>query len=81
MRTTIDAGGRVVIPKHVREAMGLTPGREVDLIYAAGRVEIELAPADVSVEVVDGLPRLVAATPMPALTDVDVRDVLESTRR
>jgi AbrB family looped-hinge helix DNA binding protein len=32
MRTTIDAGGRVVIPKPVRERLGLVPGAEEDVV-------------------------------------------------
>jgi AbrB family looped-hinge helix DNA binding protein len=31
MRTTIDKAGRVVIPKPIREALGLAAGTEVDI--------------------------------------------------
>lgn len=31
MRTTIDAAGRVVIPKPIRDALGLVGGTEVDV--------------------------------------------------
>ena len=41
MRTTIDHAGRVVIPKAVRESAGLAPGRELEIEYRDGRVEIE----------------------------------------
>jgi AbrB family looped-hinge helix DNA binding protein len=81
MRTTIDGAGRIVVPKPVRDAMGLTPGRTVDVVYTDGRIEIELSPAEVVVEVVDGVPRLAPAEAMPALTDAQVRDTLEATRR
>jgi AbrB family looped-hinge helix DNA binding protein len=81
MRTTIDAAGRIVVPKAVRDAMGLTAGREIDLVFAGGRIEIELAPAEVTVDAADGLPRLTAATPVPPLTDELVRDTIEATRR
>ncbi|MBK8758442.1 MAG: AbrB/MazE/SpoVT family DNA-binding domain-containing protein [Actinomycetales bacterium] len=81
MRTTIDAAGRIVVPKAVRDAMGLTAGREIDLVFAGGRIEIELAPARVTVEADDGLPRLTAETPVPPLTDDLVRDTIEATRR
>jgi AbrB family looped-hinge helix DNA binding protein len=81
MRTTIDAAGRIVVPKRVRDAMGLDAGREIDVIFTDGRIEIELAPADVTVESEVGLPRLVPRAALPGLTDEQVRDALEATRR
>lgn len=80
MRTTIDAGGRVVIPKPVRERLGLVPGAEVDVVEADGRVEITPALAPMEVVEVDG--RLVArGDGLPALTDETVRETIERTRR
>lgn len=81
MRTTIDGAGRIVVPKSVRDAMGLTAGRQIDVVFTEGRIEIELAPAEVSVEVEGGLPRIVPADRLPELTDEQVRDTLEATRR
>lgn len=81
MRTSIDSRGRVVVPASVREAMGLTPGTPIDLRFTDGRIEIEVAGADVSLAVSDGRPRLMPMTPMPELTDQVVRSVVESTRR
>jgi AbrB family looped-hinge helix DNA binding protein len=80
MRTTIDAGGRVVIPKSVRERLGLVPGAEVEVVEADGRVEI--TPASASIEVVEVDGRLVArGDGLPALTDETVRETIERTRR
>lgn len=43
MRTTIDSVGRVVVPKALRDALGLTPGSVLDLSrYGAG---LHLVPA------------------------------------
>lgn len=81
MRTTVDAAGRLVIPKAVRDALGLTPGRAIDVVFTDGRIEIELAPAQVHVEQAGTLPRLVPDEPLPELTEQQVRDALESTRR
>ena len=59
MRTTIDSAGRLVVPKAMREAMRLEPGRAVDIVFTDGRLEIELAPAKVHVERRGSLPVLV----------------------
>ena len=40
MRATIDQGGRVVVPKDVRERLGLVAGAEVELQEVDGRLEI-----------------------------------------
>ena len=48
MRATIDAAGRVVIPKAIREQAGLKPGLELDVRLSHGVVEIEPAPSRVS---------------------------------
>lgn len=81
MRTTIDGAGRIVVPKAVRDSMGLTAGREIDVVFTDGRIEIELAPVEVEVDTASGPPRLVARHDQPPLTDSEIRDVLESTRR
>ncbi len=81
MRTTIDAAGRIVVPKAARDAMGLTAGREIDIVFTDGRIEIELAPAQVRLDSSEDLPRLTAAGELPALTDEDIRAAIEGTRR
>ena len=81
MRTTIDSAGRIVVPKSVRDAMGLSAGRVIDVIFTDGRIEIELAPAAVALDRTGRLPRLVAEDDQPPLTDGDIRDAQEATRR
>ncbi len=44
MRITIDAAGRIVIPKAIREAPGLYGGTEVEIGTREGRIEIEVPP-------------------------------------
>ncbi len=48
MRTTIDAAGRLVIPREVRRAAGLVPGLPLDVRWRDGRIEIEPAPLPVN---------------------------------
>lgn len=81
MSTTIDTAGRIVVPKAVREAMGLTPGAPVDVIYADGAIRIEFAPIDAVVDSRESLPRIVPSRASRALDDETVRTTLETTRR
>ncbi len=82
MRTTIDSAGRIVVPKSVRDAMGLTAGRQIDVHYTDGKIEIEVAPAEVEIEMSEsGIPRIVYQDDVPELTDEMVRDTIEATRR
>ena len=45
MKTTIDAGGRLVIPKEIRRQAGLQPGMPLEVRWYDGRIEIEPAAA------------------------------------
>lgn len=47
MSTTIDAAGRIVIPKALRDAAGLRPGVPVLVRARAGVIHIEQAPTEV----------------------------------
>ncbi|MDO8391162.1 MAG: AbrB/MazE/SpoVT family DNA-binding domain-containing protein [Actinomycetota bacterium] len=81
MNTTIDKAGRVVIPKPMREALGLLEGGEVELAEEDGRIII--SPRAVAKQLVerDGVLVCVASDPVPPLTALDVREVLDSVRR
>lgn len=81
MKTTIDAAGRVVIPKALRERLGLGGGREVDIEEHDGVVEIRTASRAVVVTRKDGRPVLTVDGDVPTLTDEETRDLLDQTRR
>jgi AbrB family looped-hinge helix DNA binding protein len=49
MRTTIDRAGRVVIPKTLRDALGLVPG-EVEVVRDGAAVRIEPVPGEGAIE-------------------------------
>ena len=81
MTTTIDKAGRVIVPKAMRDELGLTGGTEVEIGLVDGRVEIAPVASHIRLERKRG--RLVAASDrdMPALTADDVRALLEKLRR
>ena len=81
MKTAIDAAGRVVIPKPLRDQLGLAPGRELEIRARDGVLVIEPVPTRVSL--VRRGKRVVAKpdTALPKLTQDDVRAALEGSRR
>jgi AbrB family looped-hinge helix DNA binding protein len=81
MRTTIDAAGRLVIPKAARDELGLTPGTELELRIVDRRLEIEIPLTPM--RLVEHGSGVVAVTDreMPVLTAEMVRDTLEHVRR
>jgi len=81
MRTAIDGVGRVVIPKALRDAMGLTAGQALEIAERDGRLEI--VPAATPMTLVDEGDGVVAVADadMPVLTTDLVRETLERTRR
>ena len=81
MKTTIDAAGRLVIPKEIRIQAGLRPGIPLDVRWHDGLVEIQPAPAAVTL-VRKG--RFVVAAPKiegSVLTAAEVEDTREAIAR
>ena len=81
MRTTIDAAGRIVVPKAIREELALYGGQEVELTTVDGKIEIELPLTPMHLEERDGHLVAVPERPLPPLTDEIVRATLEKIRR
>jgi AbrB family looped-hinge helix DNA binding protein len=81
MRTSLDAAGRVVIPKEMRDRLGLRRGRLVEIREREGRIEIEPAATAMSLVRRSGGAVAVSGEKLPPLTDELVRDTLERTRR
>jgi AbrB family looped-hinge helix DNA binding protein len=81
MTTAIDSAGRIVIPKALRDRLGLAPGRPVDIRERDGRIEIEPSSTPMALVEGNGGPVAVAEGDLPALTDDIVRATIEGTRR
>jgi AbrB family looped-hinge helix DNA binding protein len=81
MRTTIDAAGRIVVPKAIREELSLYGGQELEVTARDGKLEIEVPLTPMRLEERDGVTVAVADVAMPPLTQELVRETLERVRR
>ncbi len=78
METTVDSVGRVVVPKPLRDALGLTAGAKVDISrYGAG---LQLVPTGRTARLVDEAGVLVA-TGSTTIDDDTVFALIDSGRR
>lgn len=80
MTITIDAAGRVVIPKSIRDALGLSAG--VALVITSDGVGVRIEPETQGGRVVeiDGELAVVSNTGRP-VTDWEVREAIDAGRR
>ena len=78
METTIDGAGRIVVPKVLRDALGLVPGTTLDVsAYGAG---LALVPRGWAARVVEEEGRLVLATDRE-ITDDELFALIDAARR
>ena len=77
MRTTIDKAGRLVIPKELRDRIGLTSG-EIDVYVDGATLRLEPVATDRLIER-DG--RLVVPSGGASLDDDDVRSLRDADQR
>ncbi|MFC7139756.1 AbrB/MazE/SpoVT family DNA-binding domain-containing protein [Halosimplex aquaticum] len=56
----VDSKGRIVLPKELRERLGITPGTEVDIHEEGGKAVVE--PEDDPDEIIDRMEHLVEET-------------------
>jgi AbrB family looped-hinge helix DNA binding protein len=81
MRVAIDKVGRVVIPKPMRDALGIDGPAELELTERDGTLELSVPYTPAWVEERDGLAVIVTEHPLPQLDQDAVREVLESVRK
>lgn len=78
MEAMVDSVGRIVVPKPLRDALGLTPGSRVDVsLYGAG---LQLVPSGRTARLrqVDGA---LVADSDTVVTDEDVLGLIDAGRR
>jgi AbrB family looped-hinge helix DNA binding protein len=81
MRVTIDRVGRVVIPKGVRDALGLVADAEVDLVLDGASIRLDpVAPSRRVLDGDDGMPVLEKIEGF-VVTDDDVRLLRDELQR
>lgn len=81
MRVTIDSVGRLVIPKPLRVALGITPGTPLEIIPDGDALRIEPVRQDRrAIETDEGLP-ILGRVDGTALTDDDVRRLRDDFQR
>lgn len=81
MKVAIDAAGRIIVPKSLRQALGLKPGQVLEIRAGDGRLEIEVAPTPMRLEKRGKGVVAVPEAELPPLTAEQVRETLERTRR
>ena len=81
MKTTLDAAGRLVVPKELRHALGLRPGQALEIRAGDGRLEIDITPTPMRLKKRGKGVVAVPQDELPALTADQVRETLERVRR
>jgi len=81
MRVAIDGVGRIVIPKPMREELGINGPSELELTATDGVLELTVPDVPAHIEVRDGLSVIVPDRPVPTLTVEQTREAIERSRR
>jgi len=78
MRVTIDKAGRIVVPKSMREELGLNPEEPLEIEVVDDHVEISHATG--TARLVEGPDGLMAAPTGRTITSEEIRRILEAAR-
>lgn len=81
MRVTIDAVGRLVVPRAMRAELGLTGPAELEVTARDGVIELAVADVPAHVETQNEAPVIVNDAPVRPLTVAEVRAAIDRVRR
>jgi AbrB family looped-hinge helix DNA binding protein len=81
MRITIDSVGRLVVPKVLRDELGITDATEVEIEARDGVIELFIADVPARVEAHPSGVVIATEEPMKPLTTEGVRAAIDRTRR
>lgn len=81
MRVAIDGVGRLVIPKTLREELGVDGPTDLELTATDGRLELTVADVPARVEQRGGFPVIVTDRPMEPMSVAQARVAVERVRR
>jgi AbrB family looped-hinge helix DNA binding protein len=81
MRVAIDGVGRIVIPKPMRDVLGIDGPTELELTERDGALELTVPYIKAHLEERDGFTVIVPDQPVPPLTNEIVRETLERVRK
>lgn len=81
MRIPIDGVGRLVIPKSLRDELGISGPTEVELTAADGRIELSVPDVPAHVEERDGEAVIVPEVPVRPISVDEARDAIDRARR
>jgi bifunctional DNA-binding transcriptional regulator/antitoxin component of YhaV-PrlF toxin-antitoxin module len=81
MRVAIDGVGRLVIPKALRDELGVDGPTDLELTASDGRLELTVADVPARVEERDGFPVIVTDQPMEPMSAADTRAAIDRVRR
>ena len=81
MKIAIDASGRLVVPKPLRDELGIAGPTELEAATRDGVIELTIADLDARVQERDGTPVIVSDEPVEPLSAEQVRAALDRIRR
>jgi AbrB family looped-hinge helix DNA binding protein len=81
MRVAIDGVGRLVIPKTLRDELGLRGPTDLELTAVDGRLEVTIADVPARVEDRNGFPVIVTDEPMAPMSVAEAAEAVDRVRR